>query len=101
MKGYLGAAVIAAMAVAAAGGAWAESVPAQAGSEIKKDVAAKPGSARLDPKARVCKSVTYTGSRLGTTKICKSRAEWEELANAHEDQTNRIQRNTMPHISRD
>jgi hypothetical protein len=91
-------AIIAAMAaVGLAGAAWAEQGPAQAGASAKKDMATK--NDRLNPNARVCKSVTYTGSRLGTTKICKTRAEWEELSNTHEDQTNRMQRNAAPHRS--
>lgn len=66
---------------------------------VKAEAASKSAD-RLNPKVRVCKTVTYTGSRLGTTKICKARAEWEALADTHEEQTNRIQHNTMPPISR-
>jgi hypothetical protein len=31
-------------------------------------------------KRKICKEITRTGSHLPPTRICKTRAEWEELA---------------------
>lgn len=36
-----------------------------------------PGGEIGDPGARVCKASGETGSRLGRTRTCKTRAEWD------------------------
>ena len=77
-----------AFTLALAPGVQAQS-PAQAGGAESKAASAE----HLDGKKRVCKAVTYTGSRLGATKICKSRAEWEELAETHRKVLERQQMN--------
>jgi hypothetical protein len=38
----------------------------------------------VTPDARVCHKITYTGSRLGATSICKTRREWDELQWEHD-----------------
>lgn len=40
-----------------------------------------------DPNERICRVTGETGSRLARNRICKTRAEWEELR--------REQRNTL------
>ncbi|MGZ8363784.1 MAG: hypothetical protein ACXWVO_08010 [Caulobacteraceae bacterium] len=35
---------------------------------------------RLDGAQKVCKRVTFTGSRLGEVRYCKPRAVWIEIA---------------------
>jgi hypothetical protein len=33
---------------------------------------------------KVCKKITYTGSRLGAVSVCKTRQEWNELQWQHD-----------------
>jgi hypothetical protein len=44
---------------------------------------ARPTVPRGDPDQLVCISETVTGSRLGTRRVCRTRAEWAE----HRSQT--------------
>ena len=37
-----------------------------------------------DPSQMVCRKMTYTGSRLGATKVCKTRQEWNEIQAEHD-----------------
>jgi hypothetical protein len=32
----------------------------------------------------VCRKETYTGSRLGATRVCKTKAEWNEIQAEHD-----------------
>lgn len=59
--------ILAVVAMAATIGAQPASVPAARGDEQK-----------------VCHKVTYTGSRLGATSICKTKKEWDELQWEHD-----------------
>jgi len=36
------------------------------------------------PDQMVCRKMTYTGSRLGATKVCKTRQEWNEIQAEHD-----------------
>lgn len=36
------------------------------------------------PDRMVCRKMTYTGSRLGATKVCKTRQEWNEIQAEHD-----------------
>jgi hypothetical protein len=51
-------------------------------------VAAVPAPATTAPQSdanqMVCRKMTYTGSRLGATKICKTRQEWNEIQAEHD-----------------
>jgi hypothetical protein len=40
---------------------------------------AEAGGEKSKPK-RICKEITRTGSHLPPVRICKTRAEWEEIA---------------------
>jgi hypothetical protein len=33
---------------------------------------------------RVCKKITYTGSRLGAVSVCKTKHEWDEIQWQHD-----------------
>jgi hypothetical protein len=32
----------------------------------------------------VCRNMTYTGSRLGATKVCRTKQEWNEIQAEHD-----------------
>jgi len=53
----------------------------------------KPTSSR-DPNAIVCEKVEVVGSRLGTKRVCKTRAEWAEMRrlDRHEIDKAQVQR---------
>lgn len=37
-------------------------------------------SPAIDPDKKICKTIKDTGSRLGGTRECKTRAEWDRIA---------------------
>ena len=41
-------------------------------------LAATPAKEKGDPNEKVCESITPIGSRLGSKKVCATRAEWAE-----------------------
>ncbi len=43
--------------------------------------------------ARICKPIQHTGSRLGTTSVCKTKKEWDDLAAQHRKTLERQQLN--------
>jgi hypothetical protein len=46
---------------------------------------------RVDPQAIVCKRQDATGTRLGGTKVCHTRAQWAAEATEYREQTDRMQ----------
>ena len=56
-----------------------------------QDTSSKP-KPPLDPNQRVCEDVTATGSRLGTKRICATRAEWAEMRKADRENVDQAQR---------
>ena len=36
-------------------------------------------TAAADPNAKICEMITVTGSRLGSRRICATRAQWESV----------------------
>lgn len=59
-------------------------------------VAAQPTSAEEPPAAekkdeKICKRITETGSRVGSTRICKTAEEWRREQDAAKDATRRMQ----------
>jgi hypothetical protein len=52
---------------------------------------------RLDDQAIVCKREETTGSRLGATKECHTRAEWAGRAASAREQMDRIQMTPQTH----
>ena len=63
------------------------------GSKMDK----KTVDARLDAQAIVCRREDTTGSRLGATKVCHTRAEWAAMAAEAREQVNRIQTTPQTH----
>lgn len=43
---------------------------------------AQPKDEKPDGEKQICKRQEVTGSRLGATKICRTRAEWDRMADA-------------------
>jgi hypothetical protein len=46
----------------------------------------------LDPNEKVCEKITVVGSRLGTRKVCATRAEWAEQRKLDREATEKAQR---------
>jgi hypothetical protein len=62
--------------------AFVVSVPAVAQTQPQQSQSAqqqKPanGQAAPDPNRKICKTEELIGSRLGTTRVCKTAAQWE------------------------
>lgn len=58
-------------------------VPALAGLEGSSSATGAQGK---DPNRRICKTVEETGSRLGSTRICMTAAQWEaQLSKTRDD----------------
>jgi hypothetical protein len=45
-----------------------------------------------DPDRQVCKKITYTGSRLGGERICKTARQWAQLQRETRDQVEKNQK---------
>jgi hypothetical protein len=58
--------------------------PAQAPSQNSRPAA--------DPNQRICEDVTQVGSRLGTKRICATRAEWAAKRKGDRDVIDQAQR---------
>lgn len=56
------------------------------------------GAKAKDPNRKICEKVERIGSRLATTKVCMTAAEWEELRRNHREDFEKVQRvvNTSP-----
>lgn len=46
---------------------------------------------QLDPKERICETVSMIGSRLAKKRICASRAEWAEMRLRDRQEVEKIQ----------
>lgn len=63
--------------------AFVASVPAVAQTQPQQSQSAQQqqqssnGQAQLDPNRKICKTEELIGSRLGTTRVCKTAAQWE------------------------
>ena len=54
-------------------------------------LAATPAKEKGDPNEKVCESITPIGSRLGSKKVCATRAEWAEKRRQDREATERGQ----------
>ena len=50
--------------------------------------AASPHKAGYDPNVQICKWTEQIGTRLGRSKTCMTRAQWDELSRSGRDQLN-------------
>ena len=46
-----------------------------------------------DPEKVVCRRISETGSRLGSSKICLTRAQWAEKQRLDQEEVKRLQAN--------
>ena len=74
---------------AAAAIAWA-ATPAMA--DPATPVASEKIRPPADPNQKICEDITVVGSRLGTKRICATRAEWAAKKREDKDEVDRIQR---------
>ncbi len=76
------------LAVSAA--ALSSGASAQAGVQASpsKD---QPQAAIANPNEVVCQKIEVTGSRLGTKRVCKTRAEWADLQLQDRQELERVQ----------
>jgi hypothetical protein len=65
---------------------------AAAGSTASEPAKEQESAEVGDPDRRICKKITYTGSRLGGEKVCKSARQWSEIRQESRDATERRQR---------
>jgi len=53
--------------------------------------ATPPPTSRLDPNQVICRREDVTGSRLGASKICHTRQEWDARSAASRDATDTLE----------
>lgn len=59
--------------------------PGKPMAEPGSPTASLPGDAPPAQPKKLCKAITYTGSRLPAKKVCKTREEWEALSDDTQD----------------
>ncbi len=84
MDRFLKSACAAALALAAAP-ASAEVAAAAAGTT-------PPTQSAEDPNKRICRTYQSTGWRTRPARVCRTRAEWTELARANEEEMRELRR---------
>jgi len=67
-------------------------------SEPATAAVSNPGKDAGQPDKLICKTTDVTGSRLGGTKTCLTRAQWDKVSRAGQDYTNDFTRNS-DHLS--
>ncbi|HYE51127.1 MAG TPA: hypothetical protein VEB20_16135 [Azospirillaceae bacterium] len=84
-------AIVAATGILAAGAAFAQGpTPEEGVARTTPQPEAREPNPEDDRK--ICRSIIPTGSRLGKEKVCKTRAEWEQLASDTKNTTEGFQR---------
>ncbi len=58
----------------------------------KSEATAKPKT--YDPDRIVCRAVEQTGSRLGTTRVCRTVAEWDQISKDSRTASDDVQRHS-------
>jgi hypothetical protein len=54
-------------------------------------IAEEPETEKPAAAAKVCKRLTETGSRVGSTRVCKTADEWKRLETEAKDNARRLQ----------
>lgn len=44
-----------------------------------------------DPNRKICEKIEKIGSRLATSRVCMTAAEWDELRRSHRHDTEKVQ----------
>lgn len=83
--------LIAAGTLCVAGAAFAQTPPAQTSQTQATQQKTQPAKPAHDPDEVICRRQDDTGSRLGGTKICHTRAEWDEISRVSRDEVERAQ----------
>ncbi len=63
-----------------------------ASAAIVQAAPASPQAPTAGPNEKVCETITLTGSRLATKRICATRAEWEERRRSDREEIDKAQR---------
>ncbi|MDB5481376.1 MAG: hypothetical protein JWO83_2429 [Caulobacteraceae bacterium] len=71
--------------------AWTSDRPSIAAPVAASASAAPASASRLDSNQVVCKRQEQPGSRLGGTKVCRTRQEWADIAAASRTSVDRMQ----------
>lgn len=58
---------------------------------IESSNPAPKASKNADPNRKICERIEKIGSRLATTTVCRTAAEWEALRQGHRHDTERVQ----------
>ena len=72
---------------------WALAASAPAFAQVTSIETSNPAPKGFgNPNQVICEVEQTTGTRLGARKVCKTRAEWEQLRAEHRDTLERVQR---------
>ena len=83
--------IIQACALAAAAAGLLASAPAAAQTAAAAAPAATDQKAADNPNEVVCERQTITGSRLGSRRVCMTRAQWADLRLQDRQETEKVQ----------
>ena len=83
--------LVAAGALCLSGAAFAQTPPAQTAQAQATQQKAQPAKPAKNPDEVICKRQDEPGSRLGGTKICHTRSEWDEMSRVSRDEVERAQ----------
>ena len=89
MKRFIPAVIVGALSIS--GAAFAQTPPAQTAQPQATQPKAAAAKAAHNPDEVICKRQEDTGSRLGGTKICHTRSEWDEQSRIAHDEVDRAQ----------
>ncbi|HYD13415.1 MAG TPA: hypothetical protein VEC11_11270 [Allosphingosinicella sp.] len=70
-------------------------MPAAATAQVQT-AAQEPPAPPRSAHERICRTTGELGSRLGRTRVCKTRAQWEEARRENRDTIDRAQRQWNP-----
>jgi hypothetical protein len=77
----------------------AQEAAAPANGAAAKAPAVQLADSRRKKPERVCKTIMHTGSRLGTTSVCKTQKEWDDQSAQYRKTLERQQLNPSKVIS--
>jgi hypothetical protein len=66
----------------------APAVSPSGGDAATQPAAAGPHKVGYDPNSQICKWTEEIGTRLGRTRTCMTRAQWDELGRSGQEQLN-------------
>lgn len=78
-------------AICVAGAALAQTQPAKTSDAQQTQAKTQPTKPAHNPDEVICRRQDEPGSRLGGTKVCHTRAEWDEMSRIARDEVERSQ----------